>query len=284
MKKLKYKSFDNHIFLNVQIYMQKVKQIEPTNTKTISSKKKVSKSVSKSTDKKNESKPYLRDLNTQTAISQLLNNNTKPQYIISYQDYNLEITKDTKKVNFTELTSLNYSDNADMLVIKEIIYSLYYCTLNSSNSHLYKKSIEPDKQILYIYLLPFMSSNNKYLMKAGYSSDLTDRKLYGEFGLKQSDIYLLVGIEISSHKKEIILHSELKKLPNVEYYPIVKKDEKDEKDKISNETYIFKLSTIKDILDIMKTLEMQNETNLIMVKNENLKLQTIFFRDRVLLC
>ena len=60
-------------------------------------------------------------------------------------------------------------------------------------------------------------------MKIGYTSDLENRNLHKEFVLNKEDIYLILGLKITSEKKEQTLHDNLKKLPNVKFYPIKKK-------------------------------------------------------------
>ena len=66
---------------------------------------------------------------------------------------------------------------------------------------MYKKSFETDCEIIYVYLLPFLSSNDEYIIKIGYTSNLKNRNLHKEFGLKnENDIYFILGLNITSEK------------------------------------------------------------------------------------
>ena len=182
--------------------------------------KTIAKAITKSNIKKYYD--YDRSKNTQLNIkTMMINKNIK--YNISIENYELKITEiESNKI--IEPKDLDYLAQNDKSLIKNIFNSMYQNMINSPSSHLYKKSFETDCEIIYVYLLPFLSSNDEYIIKIGYTSNLKNRNLHKEFGLKnENDIYLILGLNITSEKKEQILHNNLKNLPNVVFYPIEKK-------------------------------------------------------------
>lgn len=73
---------------------------------------------------------------------------------------------------------------------------------------------------IYIYLLPFLTSTDDYIIKIGYTGNLTERNLYKEFGLESDEIYLLCGFKITNENIEKHIHTFLRKQYNDCRYPI----------------------------------------------------------------
>ena len=178
-------------------------------------------------------------------------NGTIPKYSIIFVNDNIVTTN--LKQNFT---LLKYSNNEDKQKIDDLLFSIYYSFLNSTHSNIYKMPNEIECSVLYIFLLPLLTTSNEYIIKPGYSSDLAKRKsdLMKEFNI--NEIYLFYAMQLKCEIIENKMHSILKTFENVKYYPIKKKN-----NVICNETYIFNYSTFKDIINITNKLSMNSQIN-----------------------
>ena len=81
--------------------------------------------------------------------------------------------------------------------------------------------------ILYVFLLPFVSIDNYYIIKVGYSKDIIKRyeQLKKEFNVK--DIYLMYIIQISGEHIELNVHKDIKKTFESSIYSMKKKKKTD---------------------------------------------------------
>jgi len=77
--------------------------------------------------------------------------------------------------------------------------------------------------IIYIFLLPFVTINNYYIIKVGYTKDIITRyiNLKKEFGV--NEIYLMYAYQINGEHIELNLHDELKNYFQQMYIKCLKK-------------------------------------------------------------
>lgn len=86
----------------------------------------------------------------ETLFYNLISKNTNPKYKITIDDYKITVFENNNKIEY------------DNLIIDDLLYSLYKYTFNNS-IHLYKKSSEACRNVLYVYLIPFLTSGNEYI-------------------------------------------------------------------------------------------------------------------------
>ena len=121
------------------------------------------------------------------------------------------IIKDKKDKVINDDIIKEYISNKKHIEISKIIASFinkYYCNFNVKYSCL---EHEIDNPILYVFLLPFVSIDNYYIIKVGYTKDVMERykQLKKEFNVEE--IYLMYIIQISGEHIELNVHKDIKK-------------------------------------------------------------------------
>lgn len=120
--------------------------------------------------------------------------------------------------------------------------------------------------ILYVFLMPFVSASNYYIIKVGYTKNLIQR--YGElkkdFGV--DEIYLIYAKQISGEHIELNIHKNLKNNFSSNIYRMkkMKKSKKNEKEPLSEETYQYTWALFQNVLNIIyRTYIMNNKITLL---------------------
>ena len=96
-------------------------------------------------------------------------------------------------------------------------------------------------------MLPFVTENNLFIVKIGYTTDLIKRynELKKEFGV--DELKLIYSYIIDGEHAELNIHKNLEKTFNSSIYKMIK----NEKTTISEETYIFSWTLLKNIYNII---------------------------------
>ena len=145
-----------------------------------------------------------------------------------------------------------YFPNTKHKIISKIIASFvkkYHFDFDVKFACLNEQNANP---VLYVFLLPFVSNDNFYLIKIGYTKNLIVRydELKKEFNVDY--IYLIYAFQIDGEHIELDVHKELKKLFSTNIYRMKKnKNEKVENKSISEETYKFNWSVFSNIIHII---------------------------------
>ena len=184
-----------------------------------------------------ESKPSL-DL-----IFNNINNNTF---------FNIDIIDDTIKIydnnNILSNENIKLYKNNDKNIAKIIASFIkkYHYEFDVKFACLIKEVGNP---VLYIFLLPVVSTDGYYLIKVGFTKNINNRysELKNEFNFDK--IYLLYIFQINGEHIEINLHNELKKLFSTNIYRMRKKNV--ENSSISEETYIYSFTLLDNIIKIL---------------------------------
>ena len=128
---------------------------------------------------------------------------------------------------------------------------------------------------MYVFLLPFVSQENKYIIKIGYTTNIIKRhkELKTEFDV--NEIKLLYCYLIDGEHTELNVHKNLKNTFNINIFNM-KKNKKIENNSISEETYIYSWTLFKNIHNIIyRDYIMNNSIILLTKENENLELKKI---------
>jgi hypothetical protein len=149
-------------------------------------------------------------------------------YNFRINDNEIEFLENNKKIDII------ISDKDDDKIIASFIKFFH----NEFNAKFARLNVQTGNPVIYIFLLPFITDKNKYLIKVGYTMDIIERykQLKNEFIV--NEIYLLYIVQIRSEDIELNLHKELKKLFSTQIYKM-KKNKKVENNTISEETYIY---------------------------------------------
>lgn len=104
--------------------------------------------------------------------------NIMPKYSISYNNSIISIRDfNGNIIDSGKFELLNYTDKNNLNVINDLLYSIFHQFKNSSHSNIYKMPNEIECSVLYIYLIPVLTTSNEFIIKAGYSSDLATREI-----------------------------------------------------------------------------------------------------------
>src|SRR3990167_5400275 len=131
------------------------------------------------------------------------------------------------------------------------------------------------KPILYVFLLPFVSQENKYIIKIGYTTNIIKRhkELKTEFDV--NEIKLLYCYLIDGEHTELNVHKNLKNTFNINIFNM-KKNKKLELKKINNE-----LELKKSDNDIeLKKMELKKSDNDIELKKIELKKSDNYYEQK----
>ena len=123
--------------------------------------------------------------------------------------------------------------------------------------------------------MPFVSQENKYIIKIGYTTNIIKRhkELKTEFDV--NEIKLLYCYLIDGEHTELNVHKNLKNTFNINIFNM-KKNKKIENNSISEETYIYSWTLFKNIHNIIyRDYIMNNSIILLTKENENLELKKI---------
>lgn len=203
---------------------------------------------------------------TKTMLKKVLNKHDTKMYTIIVDDGNITIEDTENKVIPTDkYNTLTYERKEDCIMMSNILMSLIYKYKNIYTDDYFYDKYETGNSVLYVFLLPELSKDNRFVIKVGYTTNLCRRKedLKKEFNIKEDeDIYLIYVEHIKNESKEKNLHSILKNNPNITYCP-TDKYKKNEKSSVCIETYIFDYLTY---ITIIKEVELMNSKDLIAQK------------------
>jgi hypothetical protein len=220
-----------------------------------------------------KSKSYIKHIKTHL--------NKKNLFDISFKKSDIIINNKDKIIN--DMTITNYISNKKHIEISKVIVSFIIKYHNNFSVKYACLENEIGNPILYVFLLPFVSIDNYYIIKVGYTKNIIKRyeQLKKEFNVE--DIYLIYVIQITGEHIELNVHKNIKKTFESSIYSMKKK--KSEKNIISEETYKFSWILFKNILNIIyrtyiemnniRLLELENEAKKLENEGENIKLQPI---------
>ncbi len=158
-----------------------------------------------------------------------------------------------KILNNDDLDELKYKYKKDCIKMSMILSSLVFKYNNICLSFFKKDKMQIENCILYVFLMPYLSSDGEFVIKPGYTKDLDERKveLLKEHNI--DNIYLIYAKEIKCQPLEQELHKRLKKEFQELYYPVYKYNKKNEISTECTETYIFTFKLLHTIIaDIYK--------------------------------
>jgi hypothetical protein len=196
-------------------------------------------------------------------IKYIKTNLNKNVYTISFNN-DIFSLKDVNNKVLDNDDILSYSSNTKHSKISAIIASFinkYHFNFNVKYASLEndigrKQVCNPaslGNPVLYVFLLPFVSIDNYYIIKVGYTKNIIKRysELKKEFNV--DDIYLMYSIQISGEHIELNIHKNLKMDFTTHVYKMKKKrkTKKSEINTISEETYKFSWILFKNILYIV---------------------------------
>ena len=195
--------------------------------------------------------------------------NTK-MYTIIIDDGNIIINDESDNLmHHDTYNTLTYERKKDCIMMSNILISLIYKYKNIYTGEFYTNDIDGNS-VLYVFLLPILSKDNKYIIKVGYTTKLQQRytQLKKEHGV--DEIYLIYVEHIKNESIEKKLHTILKKTNNILYYP-TEKYKKSENPSFCTETYIFNYLTY---LTIIKEIYRMNQFDMMNMKIKLVKEET----------
>ena len=220
--------------------------------------------------KQNSTKSKTKELNKPKSIknskkilSSVINYNKLKLYQIKFEEENIKLYVDNKIIDDNELK------NKESIILSSFIFK-YHDNLNFEYVKLENEIANP---IIYIFLLPFVSKDNLFILKLGYTTDLIKRynQLKKEFDV--DEIKLIYSYVVDGEHTELNIHKNLEKNFTSNVYKMIKnkKNEKNEKITISEETYKFTWTLLQNIYKIIyKEYIMKNKLTL-MTKELELK-------------
>lgn len=112
-------------------------------------------------------------------------------------------------IDYKIISNNNKTNNIDNKILLKILRGLYLYTKSIKPIDKYKQDYEIEKSVLYIWLLP-TKVNDIYIVKIGYSKDLTKRKsdLCKTFGIDDMQLIFCISIKNEAYEKHI--HNYLK--------------------------------------------------------------------------
>jgi hypothetical protein len=186
---------------------------------------------------------------------------------IDTNSYEIIFENDELKLlhNQNELT-LNDLTNNESLILSLFINKYH----NNFSSKYAKLTGEISNSVLYVFLLPFVSEKNNYIIKVGYTTNLIKRhsELKKEFGVKE--LKLIYCYKIDGEHTELNIHKNLKQTFNSNIYRM-KKNTKIENSPISEETYIFSWLLLKNIYNILYRDYIMKDKIILITKETELK-------------
>ena len=212
------------------------------------------------------SKSSIKSKVTKTMLNNVLNKHNTKMYTIVINEGNIIIHNTKNKVIHQDLyNTLTYERKDDCIMMSDILKSLIYKYKNIYTDEYYLDKYEVGNSVLYVFLLPELSKDGRYVIKVGYTTKLCKRykDLKKEFNISDDkDIYLIYVEHIKNESKEKNLHNILKETKNIIYYP-TEKYKKNEKTSVCVETYIFNYLTY---ITIIKEVYFMNNRDLIVQK------------------
>jgi hypothetical protein len=160
-----------------------------------------------------KSKSYIKHIKTYL--------NKKNLFDISFKKSDIIINNKDKIINDDTIT--NYVSNKKHIEISKVIASFIMKYHNNFSVKYACLENEIGNPILYVFLLPFVSIDNYYIIKVGYTKDIIKRyeQLKKEFNVK--DIYLMYVIKITGEHIELNVHKNIKKTFESSIYSMEKK-------------------------------------------------------------
>ena len=236
--------------------------------------------------------------NNVSPISKIVENSKDKIYDVilnnNINKFKIEIKFNDFILNEDDLINLSYNKNNDKIIIDNLLSSLIFKYDNNFHKYI---NIKYDNSVLYIFLLPILTSNNEYIIKIGYTDNLHKRKkeLLREFNI--DNIYLIYCCDIKNEYRERKIHKIIKKYTKY-YYPVIKNKKYNKKNKIiinelsnlyndennekikninkisinSDETYIFSYNILNFVLNILYQMNRLDDNYLIELNIENKKL------------
>ena len=201
-----------------------------------------------------------------TKFIDFVTNKINNLYYFTIKDENITIYNKTNEIiSNIDIISSNIDHENVSKIIAPFIKKYHY---NFSIKFACLEN-EIGNPILYVFLMPFVSSDNYYIIKVGYTKNIIQR--YGELK-KEFDvnkIYLIYAKRINGEHIELNIHKNLKNTFSTNIYKM-KKNKKIENSSISEETYKYTWILFKNILNITyRTYIMNNKITLLNKENEN---------------
>lgn len=167
--------------------MEKTKSKKQNSIKSIKSIK-----STKSTKTKELNKPKSIK-NSKKILSSVINYNKLKLYQIKFEEDVISLIADNKIIEDEEL------NNNTCLILSSFI-SKYHDNLNSKYIKLVDEIANP---VIYIFLLPFVSKDNLFIIKLGYTTDLIKRynQLKKEFNV--DEIKLIYSYVVDGEHTEL---------------------------------------------------------------------------------
>lgn len=190
----------------------------------------------------------------------------KSRFIIKDED--IIISNESGEI----ISNKDFTPNVDHEDISQLIAPFVHRYHRNFSSKYACLEGDTGNPILYVFVMPFVSADNHYIIKVGYTKNLTQR--YGElkkdFGV--DEIYLMYAKQISGEHIELNIHKNLKNNFSSNIYRMkkMKKSKKNEKEPLSEETYKYTWALFQNVLNIIyRTYIMNSKITLINKEIEN---------------
>jgi hypothetical protein len=196
---------------------------------------------------------------TKRMFIDVLNQHKNPNFTININDDKIDILDNDN--NLINLEDLTYKSKDNCIKISDILKSLITHYQNSNLTKYYKQKDDIENSVLYVFLIPELTKNKKYIIKVGYTTNLLQRysELKKEHNVESnSDIFLIYVSYIKNEAVEKKLHNILKSNSQNEYYPTIKNKDSTHPTKCT-ETYVFSLTTYKNIISELYKLKSKNK-------------------------
>jgi hypothetical protein len=196
---------------------------------------------------------------TKRMFIDVLKQHKPPNYIININDDNFDILDNDN--NIINLEDLTYDSKEKCIKISDILKSLIIHYQKMDLTKYYKDKNDIENSVLYVFLIPELTKSKKYIIKVGYTTNLLQRysELKKEHNVESdSDIFLIYVSYIKNEAVEKKLHNILKSNKENEYYPTIKNKDSIRPTKCT-ETYVFSLTTYKNIISELYKLKSKNK-------------------------
>ena len=202
-------------------------------------------------------------------INLIINNLKNNLYHFVFKEENVVIYDENNNIINCDIIQPNVNHNLISKIIAVFI-NKYHFNFDIKYACLENEIGNP---VLYVFLMPFVSIDNYYIIKVGYTKDINQRhqELKKEFGI--DSIYLLYIKKITGEHIELNIHKNLKNNFTTNVFRM-KKNKNIENSSISEETYKFSWILFKNIFIIIyKTIIMNNKIKILNKENEKIKLE-----------
>ena len=190
-----------------------------------------------------KSESYIKHIKSHLDKKKLFNISFNKSDIIIKDKENKVINDDVIKEYISNKKHIEISKVISSFIMKyHYNFSVKYTCLEN----------EIGNPILYVFLLPFVSIDNYYIIKVGYTKDVMKRyeQLKKEFNV--DDIYLMYVIQINGEHIELNVHKNIKKTYESKKLDNELKRLDNESKKLDNDSNNIKLQLILAKIDLSK--------------------------------